>query len=69
LSCGATSIFLAALLELFGVIAQISVWSAVLALPVFAYEMSLAGWLITRGFSDSATSSEAEEAGRDYAAE
>jgi hypothetical protein len=50
------------------VIAQISVWSAVLALPVFAYEMSLAGWLITRGFSDSATSSE-EEAGRDYAGE
>lgn len=48
---------------------QISVWGAVLALPTFAYEMSLAGWLITRGFSDSATSSEAEEAGRDYAAE
>jgi hypothetical protein len=47
---GATLIFLAAILEMFHVIAQISAWGVVLALPIFAYEMSLAVWLIFKGF-------------------
>lgn len=47
---GATLIFLAAILEMFHVIAQISAWGVMLALPIFAYEMSLALWLIFKGF-------------------
>ncbi len=47
---GAVLVLLAALLELFGVIEQMSLWGVGLALPVAAYEMILAGWLIRRGF-------------------
>jgi hypothetical protein len=47
---GAILIFLASLLELFGVIEQISVAGVLLAIPIFLYEMSLAVWLITKGF-------------------
>lgn len=52
---GATLIFVAALLELFGVFPQLSVWGALLAIPVFAYEMVLAVWLILKGFNRSVT--------------
>ncbi|MBS4196492.1 DUF4386 domain-containing protein [Lederbergia citri] len=51
---GATLIFLAALLEMYGVIQQVSVWGAILALPVAANEMILAVWLIFKGFNESA---------------
>lgn len=54
---GATLIFIAALLEMFGLIEQVSVWGAVLALPVFANEMILAVWLIVKGFNESALAS------------
>ncbi|USB33185.1 DUF4386 domain-containing protein [Paenibacillus sp. YPG26] len=47
---GSLLILLAALLEMFGVIDQLSVWGGILALPVFANEMILAGWLIVKGF-------------------
>ncbi|WP_281888699.1 DUF4386 domain-containing protein [Paenibacillus sp. YYML68] len=47
---GSISIFIASLLEMFGVISQLSVWGGLLALPVFATEMILAVWLIVRGF-------------------
>lgn len=43
-------IMLAALLEMFGVIEQISMWGILLALPIAIYEMSLAVWLIVKGF-------------------
>jgi hypothetical protein len=52
---GAVLIFVAALLELFGVIAQVSVQGLVLALPVGVYEMILAVFLIAKGFRSSAT--------------
>lgn len=48
---GALLIFTAALLEMFAVILQQSLWGVLLAIPVFAYEMILAVWLITKGFN------------------
>ena len=51
---GATLVFIAALLEMFGVIQQVSVWGAILSLPVAANEMILAVWLIVKGFNESA---------------
>jgi hypothetical protein len=51
---GAVSVFVAALLELFGVIDQVSAWGAVLSLPVGVYEMALAVYLIAKGFKLSA---------------
>ncbi|NEM98507.1 DUF4386 domain-containing protein [Pontibacter burrus] len=47
----AICIFIAAILELFGVIPQISAWGVLLAMPVFAFEMVLAFWLIRVGFN------------------
>lgn len=47
---GAVLVFFAALLELFGVIEQVSPWGVGLALPVAVYEMALAVWLVWRGF-------------------
>jgi hypothetical protein len=47
---GAALIFATALLELFGTVPQVSVWGFVLAFPIFAYEMTLAVWLIVKGF-------------------
>ena len=54
---GATLIFICALLVMFGVIHQVSVWGAILALPVVANEMILAVWLIVKGFNESALAS------------
>lgn len=54
---GSGLIILAALLEMFGVIDQISAWGAILALPIFANEMTLAVWLIMKGFNVSAVDS------------
>lgn len=48
---GAVLIFIASLLEMFGIILQMSVWGVLLAIPIFIYEMSLAYWLITKGFN------------------
>ncbi|MGM0919950.1 MAG: DUF4386 domain-containing protein [Bacillota bacterium] len=54
---GATLVFISALLVMFGVIQQVSVWGAILALPVAANEMILAVWLIVKGFNESALAS------------
>lgn len=54
---GATLVFINALLVMFGVIQQVSVWGAILALPVAANEMILAVWLIFKGFNESALAS------------
>jgi hypothetical protein len=51
---GATLVFIAGLLELFGVILQVSVWGMLLAMPIASYEMILAVWLIVKGFNSSA---------------
>ena len=54
---GATLILLAAVLEMFGIILQLSTWGVVLAIPVASYEMILAVWLIVKGFNVSAIAS------------
>lgn len=43
-------IMVAAILELFGIIAQVSIWGILLALPIAMYEMTLAVYLIKYGF-------------------
>jgi hypothetical protein len=43
-------IFTAALLEMFGVFKQTSTWGILLALPIASYELSLAVYLIGKGF-------------------
>ncbi|MED4227771.1 DUF4386 domain-containing protein [Neobacillus cucumis] len=58
---GAVLVFIAALLEMFGVIQQVSVWGGILALPVAANEMILAVWLIAKGFNESALASMSEK--------
>ena len=50
---GGFLILVCALLVMFGVFLQVSEWGAILAIPVFAYEMSLAVWLIVKGFNSS----------------
>jgi len=50
---GGTLILVYALLVMFGVFLQDSTWGAILGIPVFAYEMSLAVWLIVKGFNSS----------------
>lgn len=54
---GAIVVFIYALLVMFGVIQQISVWGAIMALPVAANEIILAVWLIVKGFNESALAS------------
>ena len=50
---GGFLILTCAVLVMFGVFFQVSVWGAILAIPVFVYEMSLAVWLIVKGFNSS----------------
>ncbi|RUS48847.1 DUF4386 domain-containing protein [Cohnella sp. AR92] len=47
----AVLVFIAGLLEMFGAIEPVSAVKGFLALPVGVYEMSLAVWLIAKGFS------------------
>jgi hypothetical protein len=44
-------IFIAALLEMSGIIKQFSLEGMLLAFPIFSYEMILAVWLIYKGFN------------------
>ena len=54
---GATLVFICALLVMFGVFPQISVWGAIFAIPVAVNEMILAIWLLVKGFNESAIAS------------
>jgi hypothetical protein len=51
---GGPLVFASATATLFGVYDQISVLASIAALPVFAWELSLAIWLIAKGFRPSA---------------
>ena len=46
----AVSVFISGLLELFGIVEPLSTAKGLIALPVGVYEMSLAVWLIVKGF-------------------
>jgi len=54
---GGPLIFASSAAVLFGLYKQVSVWGSVAAIPVFAWEMSLAVWLIARGFRPPAVAS------------
>ncbi len=49
---GAVLVFSCSILVMFDVIEQVSVWGGILALPVALNEMTLAVWLIIKGFND-----------------
>jgi hypothetical protein len=51
---GGPLIFASAVAELFGLYQQVSAWGAITAIPVFAWELTLAFWLILKGFRPSA---------------
>jgi Domain of unknown function (DUF4386) len=51
---GGPLIFVSGTAVLFGLYGQQSVWGSIAAIPVFAWEMSLAFWLILKGFKASA---------------
>ena len=48
----AVFVFGAGLLDMFGIIEPLSAAKGILALPVGVYEMSLAAWLIVKGFNE-----------------
>jgi hypothetical protein len=50
---GAALILVTGVLELFGTVPRVSIWGFILAFPIFAYEMTLAVWLIVKGFNSS----------------
>jgi hypothetical protein len=50
---GGPLIFVCAVLVMFGVFLQISVWGVLLTIPLLAFEMTLALWLIIKGFNSS----------------
>jgi hypothetical protein len=47
----AIMIFVTSILELFGIILQVSAVGFLLAVPIFFYEMTVAVWLIRKGFN------------------
>jgi uncharacterized protein DUF4386 len=51
---GGPLIFASSAAVLFGLYEQVSVWGSIAAIPVFAWEMSLAVWIIVKGFRPSA---------------
>jgi len=54
---GGPLIFASAAAVLFGLYEQVSAWGMIAAVPVFVWEMSLAVWLIVKGFRPSAFAS------------
>jgi hypothetical protein len=50
---GGPAVFVSSLLVLFGLYDQVSAIAGLAAFPVFAWEMSLAGWMIVKGFNPS----------------
>ena len=51
---GGPLVFASGAAQMFGLFEQVSVWAAIAALPIFAWEVSLALYLILKGFRPSA---------------
>ncbi|MDP4502044.1 DUF4386 family protein [Nonomuraea turcica] len=47
---GGPLVFASATATISGLVEQVSTLGAVVAIPVFGWELSLAGWLIIKGF-------------------
>jgi hypothetical protein len=60
---GGPLLFASAIATLFGLYVQVSVWGGIATLPIVAWELSLAVWLIVKEFNPSATASEPARAG------
>jgi hypothetical protein len=58
---GGPLIFASSTAVLFGLYEQVSAWGSIAAIPVFTWEMSLAVWLIARGFKATAITSGATQ--------
>ncbi len=58
---GGSLISVCALLVTFGAFNQLSFWGMLLAVPVFIYEMSLAVWLLIKGFNSISTFSDTQK--------
>jgi hypothetical protein len=50
---GAPLILASATATMFGIYDQLSVWSAIATIPIFAWELSLGVWLVVKGFKPS----------------
>lgn len=48
---GGPLVFASATAVLFGLLGQYSAWAAIAAIPEFAWELTLAFWLIVKGFN------------------
>lgn len=51
---GAPLLLASATATMFGIYPQVSVWSAIATIPIFAWELSLGVWLVVKGFKPSA---------------
>jgi hypothetical protein len=51
---GGPLVFASGAAQMFGIYEQISLWAAIAAVPVFAWELALAIWLVARGFNAAA---------------
>jgi hypothetical protein len=57
---GGPAVFIIATAKMFGLIPEPSVWALIGAVPAFAWELSLALWLIVKGFNPFAAASSLE---------
>lgn len=55
---GGPLIFAITAARMFGITEQVPSWLGIVVIPIFAWEVSLALWLILKGFNQSATASE-----------
>jgi|GEM_PF-2139161 len=55
---GGPLVFISAVLVLFGLFLDLSIWGVIFVIPVFAYEIFLAIWHIMKDFSSTAIGSE-----------
>lgn len=65
---GGPLVFASAMAQMFGIYEQISVWAGLAAMPVFAWEILLASWLLIKGFTPAQAPSARPVAGEHFSA-